>query len=234
MTSLDILIPVFNPAPGWEDTAIQRFHSIQSKHREISFTLFLVNDGTAHLDTSPEVKKLRSDINNIKWISYGKNKGKGYALRQGVSQSSGDLLIYTDVDWPYSEESMTKVIEALQSGVDIAVGTRDEAYYKRLPVMRKYVSNWLKKINGWLLHLKVNDTQAGLKGFTKLVKPVFLSTTINRYLFDLEFIYLASRQNLSIGSVPIELRAGIAFSKMSRLVLIHEAWNFLRIWLKSK
>jgi hypothetical protein len=81
----------------------------------------------------------------------------------------------------------------------------------------------------------VDDTQAGLKGFTKKVKPVFLATTINRYLFDLEFIYLLSskKNNFKIEGIPITLRPGITFSHMNKKILLQEARNFLKIWWRS-
>ena len=85
------------------------------------------------------------------------------------------------------------------------------------------------------MKLKVNDTQAGLKGFRREVKPLFLMTTINRYLFDLEFIYLLSKQKeLKVEGHPITLRPGITFSKMNRKILFQEARNFMNIWMNRK
>ena len=92
----------------------------------------------------------------------------------------------------------------------------------------------LRKINGKVLQLKVNDTQAGLKGFKSHLKNLFLSTTIDRYLFDLEFIYLLSDfPNTKVVGFPIQLRPDITFSKMNRKILFQEARNFLKIWWRK-
>lgn len=233
MPAVDILLPAYNPLPGWEEIVIHRFRSLQQALPEFSFQLILVNDGSIVSNWLPGLNKVKENLPGTMVISYDQNQGKGHALREGVKHSNGDIILYTDVDWPYTEESMVSVIHRLQFGADVAVGVRNKSYDEQLPPMRKKISTWLKRINSKLLHLKVDDTQAGLKGFQKSAKEIFLSTRINRYLFDLEFIYLLSKKKINIISVPVELRSGIKFSTMNRKVILVEAWNFLRIWVKG-
>ena len=233
MTRVDIILPVYNPLPDWEEIVLGRFCALEDHLREISFQLIIVNDGSVRMDETVSLKKLKTAIPGLTWVNYSENKGKGYALRQGISVANGDLMVYTDIDWPYTEESVVQLIRLLQEGSDVVIGVRDEGYYAHLPKTRRLISKSLRSFNGRLLRLRVNDTQAGLKGFRKEVKPVFLSTTINRYLFDLEFIYLLSnRKDLRVTALPIQLREGITFSKMNRKILFQEAWNFLKIWMR--
>ncbi len=234
MASLDIILPAYNPLPCWEKNVSNRFLSLKKAMPEHHFNLFIVNDGSQLIDGEESIEVIKASVPELKWISYPKNRGKGYALRQGVKQSEADFIIYTDVDWPYQEESMIGLIRQLTTDADAVIGKRDEAYYKHLPSARRRISRLLRKINATLLRLKVDDTQAGLKGFRKNVKDVFLSTTIDRYLFDLEFIYFLSKsKNLKIVGFPISLRSGISFSQMNRGILMEEAGNFLKIWLKG-
>jgi len=235
MTSLDIILPAYNPLPGWEETVIGRFQSLEKALPAFKITLFIVNDGSRTVDEPSSIMVLRKAIPDIQWISYKDNKGKGYALREGVQASTGDYILYTDIDWPYTEGSMLGLINMLVEKGDAVIGIRDEGYYAHLPLSRRRISRLLRKINANFLRLKVDDTQAGLKGFTKKVKPIFLATTINRYLFDLEFIYLlSSKKNaFNVLDIPITLRPGITFSQMNKKILFQEARNFLMIWLKS-
>lgn len=234
MASLDIILPAYNPLPGWETTVIQRFQTLQKALPDLNIHLTIVNDGSQKLDETTALEVLRNQIPDLKWISYPANRGKGYALRQGVAKSEGDLILYTDIDWPYQEQSMLEVIDQLRKGADAVIGTRDSRYYDNLPAARRRISKLLRAINARFLRLKVDDTQAGLKGFTKNLAPVFLKTTIDRYLFDLEFIYLLSkRKDISVQGHPITLRPGITFSSMNRKILMQEAKNFVKIWMKS-
>lgn len=234
MTSLDIILPAYNPLPGWEEIVIGRFQSLVKALPDVKIRLFIVNDGSQRLDENHSAGLIQEVIPDLQWISYKENRGKGYALRQGVKNSTADFVVYTDIDWPYTEESMIGVIRTLMGSADAVIGKRDENYYTHLPPARRRISRLLRSFNAKLLRLKVDDTQAGLKGFRKNVKDIFLTTTIDRYLFDLEFIYLISaKKEIKVVGYPIALRPGITFSKMNRQILFQEARNFLKIWLKS-
>ena len=234
MATLDIILPAYNPLPGWESVVINRYLSLKNRLAGITLQLIIVNDGSERIDESGAVKILKENIPGLIWLSYSKNRGKGHALRQGVSSSTSDLIVYTDIDWPYTEESMLGLIQILSGDADAVIGIRDEEYYAHLPKARRRISKMLRQFNGKLLHLKVNDTQAGLKGFKNKVKDLFLSTSIDRYLFDLEFIYFLSRKSgVNVVGFPIKLRPGITFSKMNRKILFQEARNFMKIWIKS-
>lgn len=234
MATFDIILPAYNPLPGWEELVIDRFLSLENQMPDQQFHLIIVNDGSSRIIEDESLQILKRGIPALQWISYTPNKGKGYALRKGVESSNSEHILYTDIDWPYTQESMANLIISLLTSADAVIGVRDEGYYAHLPPSRRQISKWLKRINARFLKLKVHDTQAGLKGFKKKVKPVFLSTTIDRYLFDLEFIYLLSKkEDLKVIGQPIKLREGITFSKMNRKILFHEARNFLKIWLKS-
>ncbi len=110
MTSLDIILPAYNPLPGWEEVVIGRFQSLVKALPDVKIRLFIVNDGSSRLDENESLRILQQVIPDLQWISYTENRGKGYALRQGVKKSSADFVVYTDIDWPYTEESMIGVI----------------------------------------------------------------------------------------------------------------------------
>jgi len=235
MTRLDIVLPVFRPLTGWEEIVLQRYASLCGALGDLDIRLIVVNDGTPGLVETPGWKRLAQAIPEAILTGYPENRGKGFALRHGVRQATADLVVYTDIDWPYTEASMVRVIGQLQAGAEAVIGVRDESYYRYMPATRRIISRLLRRFNGMLLRLKVNDTQAGLKGFRRVVAPVFLETTIDRYLFDLEFVYrLSHRRGIRIEACPVELRDGITFSVMNRKILLQEARNFLRIWMNAR
>jgi len=233
MATLDIILPIYNPLPGWEEIVIERFLSLENQLAEHQCQLIVVNDGSSKMDEAASVEKLKKNIPDLQWISNGINRGKGYAVRRGVQASNADYIIYTDIDWPYTEQSMLGLFRQLINKADAVIGVREESYYMNLPSARRRIFRFLKKMNARFFKLRVSDTQAGLKGFRKNVKNIFLSTTINRYLFDLEFIHLLSKKNdLVIKPYPVTLRSGITFSKMNRKILLQEGMNFIKVWLK--
>jgi glycosyltransferase involved in cell wall biosynthesis len=170
---------------------------------------------------------------SIKHITYTTNRGKGYALRKGVEAAKGDFIIYTDIDFPYTHESLLNVLEALKAGNDVVIGIRGEEYYTHLPKSRVYISKFLRSLIRFFLRIPTDDTQCGLKGFNQKGKEVFRKTTINRYLFDLEFVFLSAREKLNIKTVEVELRPEVVLSKMNWKILTQEFGNFLKIFVQS-
>jgi hypothetical protein len=91
----------------------------------------------------------------------------------------------------------------------------------------------LRLLIRFFIQIPTDDTQCGLKGFNIKGKEVFLSTSIDRYLFDLEFIFLAAKKKLTIQKVPVQLKKGIVLSKSNFGILSTELFNFLKIFLRS-
>lgn len=195
--------------------------------------LIIVNDGSTN-GLFQEVQKSFLEHKSVKIVAYEHNKGKGYALRKGVKVGSGDLLIYTDVDFPYTIESFMGIFNQLKNKpTDVAIGIRGEEYYRHLPETRVRISKMLRWLIKTFLRLPTDDTQCGLKGFNQKGKDVFEQTSINRYLFDLEFVFLCGVNKLQVATVEVKLRPEVQMSKMNWKVLLQESGNFILIFIKS-
>jgi glycosyltransferase involved in cell wall biosynthesis len=194
-----------------------------------------VIDGISKTVTSDAISFLRQHIPFFKLVQYEENRGKGYAIRQGVIVATGNLIIYTDIDFPYTVESVVTIYTGLNKNeFDVGVGVKNEAYYAHVPLARKVISRFLRFFIGLFLSMPITDTQCGLKGFNQAVKPLFLKTTINRYLFDLEFIRncFVGRQ-FRVKAIPVELNENVQFRKMNYHILLSESINFIRLLFRK-
>jgi glycosyltransferase involved in cell wall biosynthesis len=200
-----------------------------------TFRYIVVNDGSTKTIAEDEIQLLQSSIPGLQWLSYPVNRGKGYALRHGIRQTNSDIVVYTDIDLPYTTMSMVKCILAVaDEGHDLSIAVRNTSYYARLPFGRRILSKGLRNMNKLILRLKTADTQGGLKVFSQKAKRHFLATTIDRYLFDLEFVYLCSRDpEINVEPVPSDMRDTIEFSKVPLSVIRREGWNFLRLMVRG-
>jgi len=179
---------------------------------------------------------LKSEGIDVTYISYPENKGKGYALRQGVKASKNEYVIYTDIDFPFTNNSVMDVIDKiLGGGSDVVAGNRDAMYYRnKMSFFRKLLSKSFRFILKHLLRMKVTDTQCGLKAFNAKGKEEFLKTRINRYLFDFEFIYRCGKNNsIRITPEAVELKPNVEFSKMKLKILVQETFNLFKVILFS-
>lgn len=234
LKSLDLVLPCYNPLPGWEDRIIHSYRMIADKIAPAKLSIYVVNDGSSQAISSTQLNQLKNAIPSIHYLSYDVNQGKGYALRYGVKESNSEICIYTDIDFPFTEESLLKVYFSLcNEDADIVVGNRNEAYYEKVPRVRIVISKILRLFIRLFLGMKISDTQCGLKGFNKKGKELFLRTTINRYLFDLEFVHMASNtKGIRIIPLLVQLKDGIVFSRMNIKVLMTEASSFAKIVIK--
>lgn len=229
---LSLVLPCYNPHPDWLQHVAKYYGEIK---KEAPLTeLIIVNDGsTANFDVM-EIKKIFSPSPEVNILSYPVNRGKGYALREGVKRATGEITIYTDIDFPYTRHSLLNILNALKEGdTDVAVGIRSDEYYAHLPAARVKISRVLRWFIRKFLRIPTDDTQCGLKGFNSRGKEVFLQTTINRYLFDLEFIFMAAQRKLVMKTVVVELRTGVELSSMRWKIMLQESGNFLKIFIKS-
>ena len=232
---LSIIVPCYHPSPEWGAAFAAKFQAVQAELSKVvgSLHLTLVNDGypdgirPAVLDTVQQL------LPEIQLETYEINRGKGYALRTGVAATEADLYLITDADFPYTIESMLAIVASLQERGGIAAGNRDLDYYDNVPAFRRLLSQGLRWMLRNLLRLQVTDSQCGLKGFDQAGKAIFLETTIDRFLFDLEFLLLA-RKRVEVIPVPVELREGVVFSKVGLRIIATEGLNFLKLFLRFK
>ncbi|MCB9185144.1 MAG: glycosyltransferase family 2 protein [Flavobacteriales bacterium] len=229
--TLDIILPCYNPRSGWESALSESISNIKILLGEnVIQSVIIVNDGSVSGVTEDAVSILVSYHPEVKLIEYPNNQGKGYAVRTGVRSSDADLQIYTDIDVPYVEESIKEFYRILKSDeADVVVASRGDTYYDSLSGFRRILSKSLRWLNGFLFGLKIKDTQGGLKGFNEKGKAVFLRTSVNRYLFDLQFIQMASKENLRLKALDVKLKPDIILPSPSPMILLKELHNFISL-----
>lgn len=233
---LDLVLPCFNPLEGWDQVVLDSLQNLAEKLPGVQLHVILVNDGSKKGISPKHIDRLKSLYPSLQYIENPENKGKGYTLRRGVEASQNEICMFTDIDFPYTLESLVAIYYRLaKREVDVSVGIKDEAYYQHLSPFRVCVSKTLRFLARNLLQISITDTQCGLKGFNARGRKIFLETTIDRYLCDLEFIYLADRdKKILMESIPIHLKEGVAFSTVNLRILFWEGLNFLRIWWKAR
>ena len=227
-----VILPCYNPPLNWEKIVVESVQSIAEK-TGAQIELIIVNDGSFKNVEPEKINFIRESITDFKWISYAENRGKGYALRQGVAEATSELMIYTDIDFPYLQSSFLSLYETLTNGHDVVPGHRGKEYYSKTPFLRKIISKFLRWTLKTFLRLPTDDSQCGIKGFNKKGALVFLDTKIDRFLFDLEFIKLASKRKLDIQKTSVELKPDVVFSKVNFKILLRESVNFFKVLFRK-
>ncbi|MBE7173245.1 MAG: glycosyltransferase family 2 protein [Williamsia sp.] len=228
-----IVLPLYRPKGDWGKQLINRIRELDLFLADLANIQYIVvYDDVVDHRLIDAFELIREDLKHVSFVTYGENRGKGYALREGVKLVQTPYTILLDIDFPYKKENIAVLILLLLGNqYDMVVGKRSDTYFRQLPLKRKIISKALSLMNRLLLKLPLSDTQSGIKGFNERGKSVFLQTTIDRFLVDTEFLLRGTKQGLKIKTMNIELRSGVTFSNFGSSVILTELKNFFRLVL---
>lgn len=227
---IDIIIPCYNPVNNWHKDVLNNYKSISSELPKKSIQFILINDGSSkNRVRNDDINYLKRNIPFLNYIELTENMGKGNAIRIGADASTASIMLFSDVDFPYSINNILEIIDLIENNeADIVTCRRNKEYYTKISKGRERISKLLKSLIRVIMKLSVSDTQAGLKGFSVKGKQLILKTTINRYLFDIELLKLANGK-VRIKEIKAEIKDGIILPSMKYSVLFKELGNFFKI-----
>lgn len=137
------------------------------------------------------------------------NRGKGAAVRAGVLAAHGRTVAFTDADLSYSPDQLLGLLEGVEDGWDVVVGSRrhtDTTTLVKAGRLREIggrVINWLTTL---VLLVHHRDTQCGLKAFrSDVAKEIFAHSHVDGFAFDVEVFHLVERYGLSLSEVPVRV-----------------------------
>lgn len=201
---LSIVIPAFNEEKRI-GSSLEKLIIFLQDYREDS-EVIIVDDGST--DTTVSIaKKYQKSFSNFQIVSSEKNRGKGFAVKLGFEKAKGDIVLFTDADFSTPITESTKLIEKINRGYDIAIGSRalDRSLIrKRQNIVRESFGRLANFLIQFLAIPGIKDTQCGFKAFKKTTTaPIFSEQRVFRYAFDIELLYLAKKQGLSVAEIPV-------------------------------
>lgn len=201
---LSVVIPAYNEEQRLPHTLKATLHYL--KKQNYTWEIAVVNDGSKD-KTVDVVREFQVNEPNVKLLQYGGNRGKGYAVRYGMTHTTGTYRLFMDADNSTTIDHFEKFLPYQKEGFDVTIGSRDikganiavhQAKWKEL--LGDLGNLW---IQFWAVP-GIRDTQAGFKVFTgKSSDDVFPRLTIDRWGFDVEALAVARRRGYTIKELPI-------------------------------
>lgn len=202
---LSIVIPAFNEEQriGRTLQEIVDFFSKQDRQYEV----LVVSDGGT--DNTPRlVEEFGKKYPAVRSIGYAQNRGKGHAVRYGVTRARGELILYLDADGATPIEEFTHLETLMdQTDADVVFGSR-----ALFSLERSVKTVWYRKLVGRVYNGVVNllilpgvaDTQCGFKMFRRgAAREIFARQHLDGFGFDVELLFLARKLHFSAVEVPI-------------------------------
>lgn len=201
--SLSVVVPVYNEE---EDIAknVPKLHSfLTEKMGKYDWEIVIADN--ASIDRTPEISKSLLSLGRIKYTRLDQ-KGRGRALKKVWGESQADYLSYMDVDLSSDLDYLPKLIDKLEDGVDIAVGSRLAKGSKVIgrTLIREMMSRGYSLLFRTIFRTEFKDAQCGFKAIkrqaAKEVLPLVLDTG---WFFDTELLVIAQKCGFKIAEVPI-------------------------------
>ena len=200
---ISIVVPAFNEA-GRIGNSIKKINAF-IRQSQLSFEFIVVDDGSA--DNTPEIVR-KSQVEGLRLVQNGRNRGKGYSVRQGVLAASGKYVLFTDADLSAPIEELDKLLDvAMKEGVDIVIGSRavDRKFIeKHQAPFRELGGILFNSMVRFILGLQLHDTQCGFKLFNRQrSRRIFELQRTSGFGFDPELLFIAKRHGLTIRETPV-------------------------------
>jgi dolichyl-phosphate beta-glucosyltransferase len=201
-----IVIPAYNEGTRLGATLEKVLGYVREQGWNAEVEVIVVNDGSRD-NTAELVRAFAGRDPILRLVENPGNRGKGYAVRNGMLNARGEIIVFSDADLSSPIEEMPKLLAAIAVGADIAIGSRwlrTELQTQRQSSIRQLFGRIFNLLNRIILELRFKDTQCGFKAFTRRAAQTILPLQrIERWGFDPEILFLARKFGFRVEEVAV-------------------------------
>lgn len=201
---ITLVIPMYNESSIIADTA--KTLSEYMKNNFESYEIIFSDDGSK--DGSGEIVNKLS-LPNVRVVGYEKNHGKGCAIRTGMLEACGEIVMFTDADLAYGTDVIKRAYDSLKDAdANMLIGSRNLSKdgYEGYTFLRKIMSKVYIKVLCFAGGFKLSDSQCGCKAYKgEAVKKIFERCKVDGFAFDFESILWAQKFGYKIIEMPVKI-----------------------------
>ena len=206
---VSVVLPIYNEADIIE-TAVEQVMAALGENG-LSYEIIIAEDGSTD-GTDKKAKMLSKKFaGKVEHIHKEKRMGRGKALENAFNHSSGNILVYMDVDLATDVRHLAELVRSVQvEGYEIATGSRmlNESRVRRSGA-RSIASRVYNLMVRLLLGSKINDHQCGFKAFRREpLMQLLTEVEAKHWFWDTEILVRASQRGYRIKEIPVNWRGG--------------------------
>ena len=204
---ISIIIPAFEEEARLGESIERILSFLRSASTAVE--LIVVDDGSSDrtAETARSAFAAAGEVES-RVIRYEENRGKGFAVKTGLLAATADIALFSDADLSTPIDEMPKLVDPIRNGeYDVTFGSR--------ALDRSLIGThqpWRREQGGKVFNLVVRtltgmpfwDTQCGFKAFNmRRYRPLLDLMQIDRFGFDVEFLYVAQLHGLRLKEIPV-------------------------------
>lgn len=196
MNKLSVIIPVYN-----ENKTIREIVR-RVQNTGLVWEIVIVDDGSQ--DGTRDILAEMDGKEGVRVILHEKNAGKGAAVRTGLQNAKGDILLIQDADLEYDPREYPNLLRPIEENLaDVVYGSRFLGAPHRAILFWNMLANKLLTLMTNLLYNNIlTDMETGYKVFRRQVVEN-LTLRANRFDFEPEFTAKILKRNVRLFEVPI-------------------------------
>ncbi len=208
--TISFVIPVYNEEKRLIKAVAALRNAVIPQTLKLEKVIF-VNDGSTDATFellykfSPFIEKDAGA--EVEIVSYARNRGKGHAIKQGMSYSDSDYTLFFDVDMATPLSELEKFVPYMKANEDVIIGTRkngESTVIKHQSKFRESLGRVYTFLSQAMLNTWVTDFTCGFKAFSRGAKTeIFNRGMIDGWGYDSEVLYLAKELGYNINEKAV-------------------------------
>jgi glycosyltransferase involved in cell wall biosynthesis len=196
VNKLSVIIPVFNE----RNTVAEVVRRVRTVELPVEREIVIVDDGSDD-GTRDVLTQLRDST--VRVVAHGVNRGKGAAIRTGLENVSGDVVLVQDADLEYDPEDWPKLLAPVLKGrARVVYGSRFTGERRNMLFLHWVGNRFLSFVTNVLYNSTLSDMETCYKLFERDVLDG-MQLQADHFDFEPEFTAKVLRRGIRIYEVPI-------------------------------
>ena len=195
-TLLSVIVPTYNE----RTTVAEIIRRIRAVTLPMAVEVIAVDDGSS--DGTDKVLAALED-STVRVLTHPVNRGKGAAIRTGLTVARGDLLLIQDADLEYDPEDWAKLLDPILRGkAEVVYGSRFTGERRNMLPLHWIGNRFLSLVTNVLYSSTLSDMETCYKLFDRqVIEGITIES--NRFDFEPEITAKVLRRGYRIYEVPI-------------------------------